>query len=80
MYVVGGGGVGWDNNTRIYFKRLTITTKKNNLQKTLHLHFFLFSFLQQNCVVLSYGDVWSIVMHIHLAEENLLGKLQCTVI
>lgn len=31
-----------DNNTRIYFKRVKMTTKKNNLQKSLHLHVFLF--------------------------------------
>ncbi len=67
--------------TRINLKRVNMTTKENNLQKFITFAFLSssFSFPQLNYVVLSHGNVWSIVMHIHLAEENPLGKLQCTV-
>lgn len=70
----------WGGDTRINLKRVNMTTEENNLQKCITFAFLsFFSCPLLNYVVLSHGNVWSIVMHIHLAEENPLGKLQCTV-
>lgn len=73
-------GVTLGYNTRINLKSRNDKREIRTYKISLHLHFFLFfSFHLLNYVVLSHGNTWSIVMHIHLAEENPLGKLQCTV-